>query len=229
MADKTIGELPGIADLYDDSLIPVEQQGVASKMTGKQFAGFARGAAAQYVQQAVDAADAAEKSVDDAAREVDRAKAEADRAAAQANRSAGEADKAEQSKQAIEDMTVSAGTLPPGSEAAADKTAVGGSFHIQFGIPEGKQGKTGPKGEQGAQGPQGIQGPRGEAGPAGPEGPPGIQGPEGPQGISGVAVAIEGFYAFNVNNEGHLILSYTGDEAPEVSIHEDGHLYINIT
>ena len=45
MADKTtgglpavkeaaIGGLPGIADLYDDTLLPVEQQGEARKMTG---------------------------------------------------------------------------------------------------------------------------------------------------------------------------------------------------
>lgn len=81
MADKTIGELPSISGLYDDSLIPVEQQGVASKMTGKQFADFAREAAAQDVQRAVDAADAAEKSKADAKEEADRSKTEADRAA----------------------------------------------------------------------------------------------------------------------------------------------------
>ena len=81
MADKTIGELPSIAGLYDDSLIPVEQQGIASKMTGKQFADFSREAAAQDVQRAVDAADAAEKSGGEAKGEADRAKTEADRAA----------------------------------------------------------------------------------------------------------------------------------------------------
>ena len=73
MADKTIGELPSIAGLYADSLIPVEQQGVASKMTGKQFADFARESAAQDVQRAVDAADAAEKSAAGAKEEADRA------------------------------------------------------------------------------------------------------------------------------------------------------------
>ena len=91
MADKTIGELPGIAGLYDDSLIPVEQQGVASRMTGKQFADFGRDAgreaaapevekaaaearkAAQDAQRSVAAADAAEKSRDGAMAEADRA------------------------------------------------------------------------------------------------------------------------------------------------------------
>lgn len=73
MADRTIGELPSISGLYDNSLIPVEQQGVASKMTGKQFADFAREAAAQDVQRAIDAADAAEKSKVGAKAEADRA------------------------------------------------------------------------------------------------------------------------------------------------------------
>lgn len=73
MADKTIGELPSIPDLYDDSLIPVEQQGVASKMTGRQFADFGREAAARDVQRAIDAADAAEKSRDGARAEANRA------------------------------------------------------------------------------------------------------------------------------------------------------------
>ena len=91
MADKTIGELPGIAGLYDDSLIPVEQQGVASRMTGKQFADFARDAgqaaagaevqkAAREAQRATAAADAAEQSGNKAKAEADRSKSEADRA-----------------------------------------------------------------------------------------------------------------------------------------------------
>ena len=48
MADKTtgglpaveeaaIGSLPGIADLYDDTPLPVEQQGEAMHMTGRQW------------------------------------------------------------------------------------------------------------------------------------------------------------------------------------------------
>ena len=73
MADKTIGELPGIAGLYDDSLIPVEQQGASSHMTGKQFADFARDSVVAEVQRAADAADAAEKSKAGAQAEADRA------------------------------------------------------------------------------------------------------------------------------------------------------------
>ena len=88
MADKAIGELPSIADLYDDSLIPVEQQGVASKMTGRQFADFAREAAAEDVQRAVDAADAAEQSKKDA----ETAMGEAKDSAAEAAKSAEKAE-----------------------------------------------------------------------------------------------------------------------------------------
>lgn len=111
---------------------------------------------------------------------------------------------AETARDAIENMTVSAETLPPESNATATKTAVAESFHIAFGIPKGEQGATGPQGQQG------------------------IQGPPGPQGISGVAVAADGQYAFNVDENGHLILYYTGDSAPDFEIGEDGHLYLNI-
>lgn len=73
MADKTtgglpavqespIGGLPGILELYQDSLIPVEQQGEARHMTGGQFADFARESAKQDVQRAVDAAERAEEA-----------------------------------------------------------------------------------------------------------------------------------------------------------------------
>lgn len=65
---------------------------------------------------------------------------------------------------------------------------------------------------QGEQGPQGIQGEQGE---------------QGPRGIDGVAVQADGIFAFNVNGAGHLILSYTGTEAPDFSINDDGHLIYN--
>lgn len=88
--------------------------------------------------------------------------------------------------------------------------------------------ERGKQGEQGLQGPQGIQGVQGPTGETGPEGPPGIQGPEGPPGI-GLAVESSGIFAFNVNEEGHLILKYTGEEEPDFILNEkDGHLYIDI-
>lgn len=75
MADKTIGELPQAPQVQSDSLIPLEQGGQAMKMTGEQFAEWAKKSAAQDVQRAVDAADAAEKAKDDAVAAADRADA----------------------------------------------------------------------------------------------------------------------------------------------------------
>ena len=40
MPDSTIGELPQVGSLDDDSLMVVEQQGSAMKMTGRQFKDF---------------------------------------------------------------------------------------------------------------------------------------------------------------------------------------------
>lgn len=79
-------------------------------------------------------------------------------------------------------------------------------------------------GETGPQGPQGVQG------ETGPKGPQGIQGPPGPAGAPGGAVVeTTGAYCFSVDENGHLILHYTGDEAPDFHIDEtDGHLYLNI-
>jgi len=36
-------------------------------------------------------------------------------------------------------------------------------------------------------------------------------------------------YAFNVNEDGHLLISYTGDEAPDFSIDANGHLILTVT
>lgn len=88
MADRTIGglqespigALPGIADLYDDSLLPVEQQGEARKMTGAQWKRYAQAGVSGYVEGAKEAAKAAADSA-----------AEAERAAENAAGSAGEA------------------------------------------------------------------------------------------------------------------------------------------
>ena len=74
MADRTIGELdpvkevpigdlPQVLEIYDDSLIPVEQQGMAMRMTGKQFRQFGEKTAEIYVQTAVDAAESAKETL----------------------------------------------------------------------------------------------------------------------------------------------------------------------
>ena len=215
MADRTIGELraveeasigslPGIGNLYDDTLVPVEQQGEARKMTGAQWKAYARDAAQQDVDRAVQAAEDASASAREAAGYAGQAGEHVQAAGTAKSEAELARDEAIAARQAIEDMSVSAGSLPAGSEATVVKTAAAGAVNLRFGIPKGEQGETGPKGDQG------------------------IQGPPGRDGISGVAVPEAGQYAFNVYERGHLMLSYTGTEAPDFEIREDGHLYLNI-
>ena len=88
MADKTtgglpaveeasIGSLPGIADLYDDSLLPVEQQGEARHMTGRQWKRYAQAGVSQYVEDAKEAADKALEAVNKVGSAVEDARASA--------------------------------------------------------------------------------------------------------------------------------------------------------
>ncbi len=99
--------------------------------------------------------------------------------------------------------------------------------------PQGIQGPKGDQGEQGIQGPEGDVGPRGPQGIQGVQGPPGNQGeqgPPGPQGERGVAAVVPttGSYIFQVDERGHLILHYTGEEAPAFSIGENGRLVLTL-
>lgn len=102
---------------------------------------------------------------------------------------------------------------------------------------QGPKGDPGEPGAQGPEGPQGIQGPKGDTGPqgaVGPQGPQGTQGPKGDkgdkgeQGPSGVQVVATGYFGFYVNETGHLICQYSGEEAPDASINEEGHLILKI-
>ena len=225
MADRTIGELPVANYLDDDSMLVVEQQSQARSIKGALFRQFAVESVDAHVKTAQSAAEQAKQSAQDAAS-----------SASSATSSASTAQTAKQeaiaARMAIENMGVEGNTLDPGNPVSvAKEVSETGQVTLQFGIPKGEkgdqgiQGPQGPQGIQGPPGPQGIQGPEGPAGPTGPAGP---QGPQGPQGINGVAVAAEGQYAFNVDENGHLILYYTGDTAPDFEIGEDGHLYLNI-
>ena len=201
MADKTIGELPSIANVTDASLIPVEQSGVAGKMTGAQFKAWGAAAAQPSADAAAQSAQAAAQSASDAG-------ASEDSAAESASQAASSAATAAAAKQAILDMTVEAETLDPGSAATVAKTEVGGVAHLTFGLPRGAVGQQGP------------------AGPPGVAGPPGPRGDTG----TAVAVETAGMYYFSVDNDstsptfGHLMLIYSGDAAPNFSINEQGHL-----
>lgn len=90
---------------------------------------------------------------------------------------------------AIDNITITADTLPPGSQATASGSiSETEGLKIKLGIPQGEQGPkgdTGATGPQGETGPQGPQGEKGEAGPQGPKGDIGETGPQGPKGDTG--------------------------------------------
>lgn len=75
---------------------------------------------------------------------------------------------------AIDNIAITADTLPPGSQATASGSiSETEGLKIELGIP---QGAPGPKGDTGAPGPQG------DPGPQGAKGDPGEQGPKGDTG-----------------------------------------------
>mgnify|MGYP000117657111 CR=1 FL=1 len=120
-------------------------------------------------------------------------------------------------------------TGPQGPQGERGPQGIQGERGIQGPVgPQGKQGVQGETGSQGVPGPAGAQGMTGPQGATGPAGPAGPQGPEGPQGLAGIAVETDSAYAFNVDENGHLILSYLGDEPPGYFLGDDGHLYLTI-
>ena len=97
MADKTIGALaavvesaigglPGIAELYDNSLLAVEQQGEARHMTGRQWKLYAQAGVKQYVDNAQNAANDALAAVAQVGAAVEDTRANAAAAAASAQK-----------------------------------------------------------------------------------------------------------------------------------------------
>lgn len=84
VAEAPIGSLPGIADLYDDTLLPVEQQGEARHMTGRQWKKYAQEGVQVYVEGAKQSAEAAANSADAAAKSAQAAAGSASDAAGSA-------------------------------------------------------------------------------------------------------------------------------------------------
>lgn len=156
----------------------------------------------------VDAAKAA-----DSLEEAEKARDCAWKAAQEAQKSAEEA---EDSQQAIENLSVSAVSIPSDHEATASKTKQKDGYHIAFGIPKGKQGEVGPTGQQGIQGIPGTPGKDGK------------DGKDGRDGMNAVNVPQESLFGFSVNEAGHLILTYGGTEPPPFYIGEDGHLHYKL-
>ena len=128
MADRTIGSLPKAQDLYDDSLLVIEQQGAAASLEGRQIKRFAQVGVAAYVEAAKKAAADALKAVGDIGTAVENART--------ARKGA------ETAQKAIEDMV----TLPAGSPASVEKKAKEGHVLLLFGLPTGEQGPQGTPG-----------------------------------------------------------------------------------
>ena len=204
MADREISSLPKVSQVTPETLIPGYVPGSttpAQAITGQQFADFAKAGAKEAVATEVSKATESAASAEKSAKNASTSEKNAQSAAYRAEQSEANAQDA---REAIENMEVRADTLGAESAATVRKEMVNGVVRLTYGIPQGKQGATGPAGAEGK------------------------QGPPGPQGINGVAVAADGQYAFNVNAEGHLILSYTGDTAPNMHINEAGHLILTI-
>ena len=201
MADKTIGELPAIQNLSDSAMLPVEQNGAAGRISGEQWKQYAVDTVSSYVETATEAASTASGAAQTASDA-------ATNASGYANSASNSATTATNAKQAILDMTVAATTVAAGNPATVTKTESGGVVLLTFGLPTGATGSQGPTGPQG---PQGVQGPKGDTGTA-------------------VGVETQGLYYFTVDQNsssqtfGHLLLTYTGDTAPDFSINENGHL-----
>lgn len=54
------------------------------------------------------------------------------------------------------------------------------------------------------------------------------QGEPGPQGPSGLAVQTSGYVVFDITEDGILRCTYSGDEPPNYSINNNGHLILEI-
>lgn len=190
MADVTIGQLPDIASLDDASLIPVEQNGSAGKMTGLQFRRFAESAVETQTQRAETAADQAKENAEKA----EQASLHPPYIGDNGNWWVFDtvtgvyADSGFDASitVSIEDITIlEEGAAPYVTNTGTDTDPV---FHLF--LPRGATGAQGPRGIQGETGPQGPQGEQGVQGETGPAGATGPQGEQGIQGNTGPAPSV---------------------------------------
>lgn len=142
MADKTIGQLPEIAEVTDQTLMPVEDSGTAYHTTGAEWKRFARAAIAEDVSDA---------------------EAAAESAAADATTASNAASSATAAKNAILAMQVDSEVLTAGATPTLSRSESGGVVTLLFGLAPGAKGD---QGVQGPQGLQGVQGPKGDTGTA---------------------------------------------------------------
>nr|DAG01717.1 MAG TPA: hypothetical protein [Siphoviridae sp. ctSMg55] len=139
MADATIGSLPALSELDDNSLLVAEQSGSAHKLSGAQIKAFAVAAAeaeaAKAAQSAADAA-AAQTAAQSAQTVAENAKESASTSATSAA----------SARDAILNMIVSAITLEHGKPATVSKSVVDDVFKLTFGLPRGEKGEAGSPG-----------------------------------------------------------------------------------
>lgn len=123
MPDLTIGQLPNASQVDPSSLFVAEQSGNAVNVTGAQLLEFANVETAAQVQSATKSAQAAAQS----------------------------AQKAQNASSAIQNLGVSAETVPPTSTAEVLKTVdpTSGTVTLEFQIPAGTPGAAGPPGADG--------------------------------------------------------------------------------
>lgn len=141
MADSTIGGLPLAPQIDADSLLAVEQQGQARRMTGAQFAQFARDSVAgftdtakEYAQQAAASAgtaSAAAERAETAAATVGSAAKRAEEAAAAAQAAKESVDASEANVSALEASAQEAKTEAAASAASAAASAGSASADAQ--------------------------------------------------------------------------------------------------
>lgn len=139
MADATIGSLPALSALDDNSLLVAEQNGSAQKLSGAQVKSFAREAAASEAAKAAQAAsdaNSAKSAAQSAQTEAENAKKSASTAATSAA----------SARDAILNMIVSAITLEHGKPATVSKSVVDEVFKLTFGLPRGEKGEAGSPG-----------------------------------------------------------------------------------
>lgn len=113
MADSTVGGLPAVPNLDDESLFVCEQQGEARKLTGRQLKDYAKKSVSQYT-------DAAKKYAEEAAGSASSAEGSAD----QAEKAAADAQKAaDDARNAANDSSKSADEAADSASAAAGSAA----------------------------------------------------------------------------------------------------------
>lgn len=167
MANKAINELPAAESISPSALMVIYQDAATQRITGAQVIQLANVEVYGAAQEAKSAAESAAESAADA------------QAAAQA----------------VQDLGVSAQTVPAGQPAVVEKQiSETGVVTLVFSIPQGAQGIQGEQGvsvtaaevlEDGTLQLTLSSGSTLNAGSViGPQGEQGIQGPQGPQGVS---------------------------------------------